>query len=224
MTRAFLIVLVLCATARLSSAQGLYLQKGTSGYGADVGLTTDGGAFSVGANAGYSHQGWLDGSVLLYQTVLDPDTTNGYELSELGITPRVAVHPLKQSDTMPVSLEIAGRFGVSTMVGEGFSDSGMSMVAWTAGASTTVYRFFKLGANYGVIPGVELVYGHTEVTFDSSYGTDHSRDDRFSVAIGGHGAWLHDSGYIFTLTPAVIIDHHGAASFSLSVGAIRPRP
>jgi hypothetical protein len=223
MIRASLIVLVACAIPRVSSAQGLFLQKGTSGYGADLGFSTDGGSVTLGAHAGYSYQGWVDVSVLLHQTYLDPDKTSGYELKQRGITPRLAVHPLKQSDTMPLSVAVTGRLGTFSIAGEGFDDSGMSMVGWTAGASTTVYRFFKLGANYGVIPGVELAYGHSESTLESPYGTTQASDELFTVAIGGHGAWLHDSGYIFTLTPTVTIDHHGTPSFSLIVGAIRPR-
>jgi len=223
MIRAFPIVLIVCAISRLSSAQGLFLQKGTSGYGADVGLTTDGGSVSLGANAGYSYHGWLDGSVALYQTAIDPDTTDGYELRESGIKPRIGVHPLKQSDTMPLSVEVGGRIGAFSIAGEVLTERGMSMGGWSAGASTTVYRFFKLDASYGVIPGVEIAYDHSKITVDSPSGATHYSDDLFSVAIGAHGAWLHDSGYIFTLTPAAIIDHHGDASFSLTVGAIRPK-
>ena len=220
MIRAWLVVIIVCAVPRLSSAQGLFLQKGTSGYGGDLGLSTDGGFLSLAADAGYSYEGWLDGSVSISHTSLDRDKTSGYELDAWSIAPRVSVHPLKQSSTMPISVAVAGQFGVFSIGGPVLDERGMTWTGWTAGGGTTIYRFFKLGASYGVIPGLEFTYNHTESTLESSSGATHGSDDLFSVGVGGHGAWLHDSDYIFTLTPAVFIDHRGSVSFSLSVGAI----
>jgi hypothetical protein len=133
------------------------------------------------------------------------------------------MHPLKQSSTMPISVEVAAQFGVFSIAGPTLDDSGMTLTGWTAGGGTTIYRFFKLGASYGVIPGLELTYNHTESTLESSGGATHGSDDLFSVGVGAHGAWLHDSDFIFTVTPAVFIDHRGDVSFSLSVGAIHAK-
>lgn len=216
MTRTLLIMLIACAVPRLAAAQGLLLQKGTSGYGANAGLATDGGYLSLSGEGGYSYNGWVDASFSAYRTAFDPDRFYGQQLSAYGLVPRLAVHPLKQSDTMPLSVAVGTSFGVFSIVDEDYDYEAMAN-GWSLRVDTTLYRFFRLGKNYGVIPGVTLAYTHTQLNMDG----DAEHEDAFAVGLGGHLAWLNDKGWILTITPGLAIDSFGAVSFVVNVGAIR---
>ena len=211
--RAWVLVAILGCIPSVASAQGLFLQKGTSGYGADLGVSTDGGFIGVGATAGFSYEGWADAFLSVNGTRLDPDNWDGDVVAAYGIAPGIGLHPIKQGGSIPLSIALGADVGWYTFSGvDGAS-------AWTVETWGTLYRFFKLGSNYGVIPGAQFTYAHTETqVYDLSAGSDD-----FSVALGGHCAYLLDSGYILTLTPGITLGSE-APVFSLTIGAIRAMP
>ena len=209
-----LIAIVVCAFPGMASAQGLFLQKGTSGYGADMGLSTDGGFVALGVGAGASYEGWADAHLGITEVRLDPDDFGGDEVSGYGLAPGIAVHPLKQTATTPVSVALGVDLGFYTYSG---GPDGMS--SWSVGGWGTVYRFIKLRSNYGVIPGVQLTYTHGASQIDSF---SESYDD-VSMSLGGHFAWLLDSGYMVTATPGITFGSEPPV-FSITVGALRALP
>ena len=212
--RAWVLAIVLCAVPGVAAAQGLFLQKGTSGYGADMGLSTDGGFVGFGVGGGASYEGWLDGHLGLTTARLDPADWDGDVVDAYGVVPGVGLHPLKQSATMPLSIALGSELAFFTYSG---GPDGMSM--WSLSGWATAYRFFKLASNYGVIPGVQLTYSHGTAYVDSF---SESFDD-VSVALGGHFAWLLDNGYILTAPPGITFSDETPV-FSLNVGALRALP
>jgi hypothetical protein len=90
------------------------------------------------------------------------------------------------------------------------------MKASGAAFSGTLYRFFKLGERFGVIPGVQLTYSYLKT--DADY-----ESDSYSAAVGGHFAWRLESDYIVTLTPGVSFDDTSTV-FLLTLGAVRAMP
>jgi hypothetical protein len=212
--RAWVLAIVLCAVPGVAAAQGLFLQKGTSGYGADMGLSTDGGFVGFGVGGGASYEGWLDGHLGLSSVRLDPNDWDGDVVAGYGVIPGVAIHPLKQSATTPVSVAVGADLGFFTYSG---GPGGMS--AWSLAGWGTAYRFFKLGSNYGVIPGVQLTYEHGTSQIDEFYASY----DHVSVSLGGHFAWLLDNNYILTATPGITFSDETPV-FSLNVGALRALP
>jgi len=218
MIRALLFVLLACAVPRLASAQGVFLQKGTSGYGGDAAISTDGSSLSLSMYAGYSYKGWADGGIGMYRIALDPDDTYGDVVASYGVAPRIAAHPLKQSNTMPLSLAVGTSFGFFTVVDEDYGYESMAN-GWTFQLDTTAYRLFKLGDHYGVIPGVQLSYSHMQLNMDG----DGESTNTFGGMVQGHVAWLNESGYILTVAPWLAIDSNPAVSFGVSVGAFRAK-
>lgn len=213
--RAWIVVaIVCCAVPGLASAQGLFLQKGTSGYGADMGLSTDGGFVAFGVDAGVSYQGWLDAQLAVNGTRLDPADWDGDVVAGYGLVPGIALHPLKQSATTPVSIALGTDLGLYT-----FSGGPDGMSAWAIDGWATVYRFFKLASTYGVIPGVQLTYSHVTDRVDAFSAST----DNVSVSLGGHVAWLLDSGYMVTATPGITLGSEPPV-FSLTIGALRALP
>ena len=205
--RGWLIVFLLCVPA-VASAQGLFLQKGTSGYGADLAVASDGKFSTVGVDVGGSYKGWLDASIGFSRLFFDPDNFGGDRVTADAVSLGLGVHPLKQSATMPVSLAI----GLS---GSAYHFNGVDMKASGSTLSSTLYRFFKLSDRFGVIPGVQLTYSYLKI--------DGMESDDYSVALGGHFAWRLDGDYILTLTPGVEFSD-GSTTGLLTLGAVRALP
>jgi len=212
--RAWIVVAIVCCASGLASAQGLFLQKGTSGYGADVGLSTDGGFVGFGVDVGASYEGWLDAQLAVNATQLDPADFDGDAVAGYGFVPGVALHPVKQNATTPVSIAVGTDLAFYTYSG---GPEGMS--AWAIDGWATLYRFVKLASNYGVIPGVQLTYSH----FTSRIDSFSASSDDVAVSLGGHFAWLLDKGYMITATPGITFGSESPV-FSLTVGALRALP
>ncbi len=211
--RGWIVLAILWVAPHIASAQGLFLQKGTSGYGADVGIATDGRFFNVGVDAGASYRGWLDASLSVARVYMDPDDWGGERVTADVFAPGIAIHPLKQSATTPVSLALAASASF-------YRFNGMPLTARGSSLSGTLYRFFKLGTRYGVIPGVQVTYDYLKVRDDEG---STAESDGVTVAIGGHFAWLRDNDLIVTLTPGISFGD-GPATFLLTLGALRARP
>jgi hypothetical protein len=207
-------IVVAWAIPGVASAQGLFLQKGTSGYGAEAGVSTDGGFAAFDLGVGASYQGWADAHLGLSAVRLDPDDWDGDMVAGYGVVPGIGFHPVKQSATTPLSIAVGADLGLFT-----YSGGPEGMGSWSIDGWGVAYRFFKLGSNYGVIPGVQLTYSHSASYIDSFSASS----DDISVSLGGHFAVLLDSGYMLTATPGLTFGTE-ATVFSLSVGAVRPLP
>jgi len=205
--------LVLIAVPRLASAQGLFLQKGTSGYGATLDLSTDGGYSSYGAGIGGSYKGWLDANINVNRTKLDPDNWDGETVFADSVGIGVGIHPLKQSQSMPISLAIFAGSQVAQF-------RGMPIKAQTLSVGSTLYRFFKLGERFGVIPGLQFTYATTKFKIEGAPTFD---EDGTSISLGGHFAWLRSDDFVLTLTPGITFSD-APTSFVLTVGALRALP
>jgi hypothetical protein len=215
-------VLLYCFAARPAAAQvGLFLKKGTSGYGADAAFAVARGYTSIGVDAGASHEGWADAGLGIHHATFK--RADMAPISALAAAPAISVHPLKQGDSMPLSLAVGASMSFVRFSSADLDAAEASMTGRTYGISATTYRFFRFGERFGAIPGVSVSYGYSSTTMSSWAGTWSDSSHGASIALGGHLAYAHDSGYIITLTPSVTRDS-SATTFSFALGAIKAAP
>src|SRR6266545_7677348 len=149
MRRAIVFLVLLGGLAVLSwprsaSAQvSIWLQKGVSGAGAAFVVQHDDSQTSYGVNGGYSIRGFLElDFTAAYLSFPDDSLTD--DLQGYVVIPRVEVHPLKQSQDIPVSLGIGAGAAKFFLLSDQLDDMGISIDSWNVNFDAAVYRFFKI--------------------------------------------------------------------------------
>lgn len=189
-----LFLLLFASTA--SAQTSVWLQKGTSGYGGQLTLRTGNDQTQIGVLGGYSYKGFIDANLGFNRYSSDQSEAEVY-----GIAPGVQFHPLKQSKDMPVSVGFATTFEKQFYEGP---DDG-----WSLDLSGTVYHFFKLGKNVGVIPSAGLGFNH------SSQGEN--SDDNVNVQLAGNFAIISGNA-IWGVSPSLLIGED--VYFGINIGVV----
>ena len=116
----FAITIFLLIVPFQAQAQSEYLENGTNGTGLTISSFFDSGGFeSVGFSAGFSIAGILDLGLGM-DVVLDE--LEGYDSREINGHIFYNVFVLKQDNKMPLSMQIIGSYGLTT-VSSGFLDN-----------------------------------------------------------------------------------------------------
>ena len=112
MRRAFVVLAVVSSLAlwlwpQSASAQvGIWLQKGTSGFGVGAGVSGGNDQVALSFGGGYSYQGFLDFE--LDAGYIWPSNPDPSDIKIVEVSPGVIYHALKQGPDMPVSLSVGG--------------------------------------------------------------------------------------------------------------------
>ena len=110
------ITIVLLLVSATLFAQGLYLQRGQNGFGAEARVIWDEDGFeATDVTAGYSIAGILDvGAGFAYT----PTEYGGSSATDLRFAFDYRVNVLKQSPRVPLSVQIMGSYGLNDVSGE----------------------------------------------------------------------------------------------------------
>ena len=105
------ITIVLLLVSATLFAQGIYLQRGQNGFGAEARVIWNEEGFgATDVTAGYSIAGILDIGAGLTYTLGDLD---GFSSSDLRIAFDYRVNVLKQSPGVPLSIQVMGSYGLN---------------------------------------------------------------------------------------------------------------
>ncbi|HEX3765829.1 MAG TPA: hypothetical protein VHW23_44335 [Kofleriaceae bacterium] len=192
------LVLVVPAVAR---AQGSWLQKGVSGVSAEVTVSHDAGSSTLGLTGGYSHQGFLDVGVTL--AWIDANIPNIPDLSAYSLGAELVYHPLKQTKTIPLSVEVETSYTQDFFSSDTLSANGASVSQWGTTLGAGAYRFFPLSERIGVSPLIEFAWRHQSATLTLVDGSQTTTDDAFVIGLSAALAYLDSAGHIWGVAPAV---------------------
>lgn len=210
----------LAAVPRTAQAQlSVWLPKGVSGVGGEAGFQTSDVATDVAVSGGYSYRGFLEFDlgfhyVMFYDDEIVPDVT------AVGLSPGIQLHPLKQDATMPISLGLSASLASLAASSPALDKTGFELNALGVSLAAAVYRFISLGARLSVTPSVGGAFNHMSARLRDRAGNGVDKDDDTSVAavLAGNFAYLTSGGVILGLTPSVRVG--GDVSFGLMFGVI----
>lgn len=215
-----LVALVLALAPRSASAQvSIWLQRGVSGLGASATFSANNQGTAYGVDAGYSYQGFLDFDLNATYYSYDTDHQVFTDQRVYGIGPTIQYHPLKQDKDMPVSVSLGVGFQKIFFSSDMLDQLDGSIDAWNLGVNGSVYHFFRLGENTGVIPSVGLTFVHSETSGTNFQGqTTTFTSDDLGLSLAGYFAYIDSSGHIFGAVPTIIIGDH--VTFLIQVGVV----
>jgi len=212
-----LFVGALTATSSPALAQGMFLEKGTSGYGFDLGLATGNDVTGIGGGIGYSHNGVLDLRLSINRYDL------GLDLSGLELAPSIRVHAIKQSEDAPMSLAFDASYSRL-----GFSSDVLDEVGWEMRQTgfvvgSAVYGALAISDKTSFIPELRVSYGSYEMTIEDSFG-DSISDDADGVLFTIAGTLNAPAGVQnrLGLRASLSFDEDSNTSFGLGLSTVIP--
>lgn len=216
------ILAVLLASAPASAQVSIWLQRGVSGFGGNIGLSRGDEVTTFGVGGGYSYQGWIDFDLTYNYSVFDEETALGaLDIVQHSLVPSVQWHPLKQSKTIPVSIGLGVGVPIGVLDSENFvGEEGGT--AYGLAASASVYRFFRLSSNVGIIPAAAFTVNYTKIKLTDENGDEiplvDDDDTSASVSLGAYIAYLDSGGRIWGVVPQISFGDETV--FGISVGII----
>ena len=122
--------------------QGTYLEKGVNGFGLELRTMVSQQAFNgVGFTTGYSIAGILDIGFLLDYTLGE---ISGSDSSELALGFDYNVNVLKQSETVPLSVQITGSYGLARVESDFLESNDLERTATGYSIGLDLARNFRL--------------------------------------------------------------------------------
>lgn len=203
-----LFILALTSSAATAQAQGLFLDKGQSGFGVAAGGALIGNAWTISAIPTYTYRGVFDVGIDITRFAYTDGLAN--HLSAIGAMPFATVYIARSEDgVFPVSL--SGTLGIQKRFYMG-NGSVTNPDGWGLLMGLSAFRRIDTSATFALIPEVFLAYDLQSTTWHSSaidgttgatapgQWTDYDHNARVHVRL--HLAWKSGNTQYFA-TPYV---------------------
>jgi hypothetical protein len=207
-------------SANSASAQSQFIEHGTSGYGAQVGVATADGATGLSVGGGYSYLGFLDVGLNLSHFWFDWYNVYGINTTETGVMPYANLHILRQDDYIPVSLALTANFDKRFFSLNAPSWARASLSGWGLFLGAFTYRHINLTEATAVTPQLTLGLEHQSLTGGVFGVTSMSISDNSLLArIDGNVSFKSASGRVWVVDPFLSFDDQNTF-FGIALGAV----
>lgn len=212
-----------------SSAQGLYLQKGESGYGLEIGFAKNRGAESLIGSFGYSYKGKLDINVLLENSRIDSFIEDVGAIA-FGIGPVLTYHVLKQQKDTVLSMTFFGGLGFGFFSGNAFKylDNLNSVTSTSLISGFRIYSTETITSDFFIVPAASIGYIYSKIRIRREFSKPRKTiSDK--ILIGNLSLNLcieMGSGIIFVISPEIsqsnLFERNQLLSYSIRMGLVIP--
>ncbi|GEM_PF-5301892 len=169
-------VAILCIAALSTTAfsQGQYLKAGESGVGLTASMDFAKEETTFGGGPAFSYQGYVDVSAGYAHISVKTKDTPSIEFSGNNYIGQLTVHPLKQSESMPVGLAVNGAYLHSTYGGGDLDKLNIKGSANAFGAGGILHRTTPIGDKMSVLAGAGYAFTHASIDMGGTKSTDNS--------------------------------------------------
>jgi hypothetical protein len=202
MPKTFVIVIWLTLMVpSVARAQGTWLQKGVSGVGAELAVTSQAGDSLFLLRGGYSHRGILDVDLAVGWSA--PTSEDIPDLSAYLLGANLAYHPLKQTKETPLSVSVGMSYSQTFFSSDTLSENDASLSGWGTTLLGGAYRFFPVAERIGVTPEIDLGWLHTSLSGTVLDQTQTATSDLFVIQLKTALAYLDSAGHIWGVAPSL---------------------
>lgn len=183
--RVLLVVILLFCSLSLF-AQGVYLEKGSNGFGGEArAIWSDDGFEATDVTAGYSIAGVLDiGAGLTYTT----GELGGFTSSDLRFSFDYRVNVLKQSCRVPLSLQIMGSYGLNDVISDYLDNDNATRRGTGYSIGLDLSRNFRLARFLRL--HLNLLVDYESISYSTMGDTLDFQDHVVNLYYGGGGGFL----------------------------------
>lgn len=210
-------MILVCTWAVEVAGQSLLREDGQSGPSAATTFFSSTQVRGLSAEAGWNGWGRLDVVAGFAQKNFDPLTWTTAALTEHQIGLQVFGLPIKQSASIPLSVQLG--VGYSLLVYSGDAFTGLDAGGHAPMAQMAVAHRIDLGTNLALVPAVEFQYAHGKFTIKAGgeeVGWDETYARVWSCALN-----LVSHGDVY-LAPRVDLSDGDTAVYALTAGFLFP--
>jgi hypothetical protein len=215
--------LVLAGAVTGAGAQGLLTERGFNGMGASTQVVlAPGGVRAVSLSGGYSISGILD---LGMDIGVVPGVLEGSAATDLGVSGLLSVIVLKQTPTLPFSLQLTSSYGLVTTESTYLTFNHLTRRGFRYSFGAGLHSSISFTRAVGVQLGVVGSYASTRITTEP-LGTGvpgYPRAEREqALGLGGEiGLLLRDrSETAYRIGLRVLVDQYRALTFTPTVSVV----
>lgn len=209
----FLLIIVL---PMILFSQGIYLNKGQSGFGATAGFGTNEDLNLLIGGIGYSYSGIFDVG-LSYGRAISKDEP---KMTLNSFMPSVDIHLIKQNESLPISLAVNGIYSIGNTKSDLFDLYDVTVTNSGYSVGGYVYSEIVLGG-FSIIPMLGFSYQSVTVKMEDDFGSSIEEDDTNSVFDFSLPFVFQINNNKLSLSPGISIDEN-STSFALSLNLIIP--
>ncbi len=212
---AMLVLALPCSLA----AQGMYLSRGQSGFGASVSYQGNSEVTGYGVSAGYSFSGLWDMGLTASRSVVSSGLAGG-GVNGVAVGPSLAFHA---KEGAAISVELQGTYQHGFYSSEAVAGSHVGLKKDYAVVGTSVYGRIPLAGAVSIVPSASAAYSTGSVNLSDGFENRLLSSDvnPFIITLAAGLLYPAGSSYILQLSPALLINEN-TTSVQLSLGVILP--
>jgi hypothetical protein len=173
MTRSFLLAAVcIAALSTTAFSQGQYLKDGENGVGLNASMEFGDEETTIGGGVGYSYLGRFDVQAVYSRLSVKTHDEPSVEFGGNNFGAGVTIHPLKQTETIPVGLALTGIYMHSTVGGGDLDALGIDGTANAFGFGGILHSRVPLGNSFALLGGAGYTFTHVSAEFGDVESTD----------------------------------------------------
>jgi len=206
------------------NAQGAYLEPGTSGFGLVAsGLVADSGK-GLDLQFGYSISGMADIGFSVGRFSADKSDIGGVDLNATGYGPSFSLYALRQSEYVPLSIQVAAGYTVVRYDGDELDQLDWDMRGRSWGIGAEIIRSIPLGQGNYFVPSFGVGHVNIKTKLEDRFGDSISDTEGVTSFVTGFGIQLNmeGSGSMY-IEPGIRFDEN-ETSFLFSIGFILETP
>ncbi len=212
---ALLVLALPCSLA----AQGMYLNRGQSGFGASVNYQGNSEVTGYGVSAGYSFSGLWDLGLTASRSVVNSGLAGG-GVNGVAVGPSVALHAREGT---ALSIELQGSYQHGFYSSEAVAGSRVGLKKDYAVLGTSVYGRIPLAGAISIVPSASAAYSTASTNLSDGFENRLLSSDvnPFIITLSAGLLYPAGSSYILQLSPALLINEN-TSSVQLTLGVVVP--
>jgi len=201
-------------------SQGAYLERGKSGFEISAGYCNNKSCSGIIAGASYSVLSIFDFGFSVGH-LFNKQLLEGFKVTVTGVSPFLTIHPIKQDNTIPISISISGSYEFDSYSSQSLRNHDLSMGGSYFSFGGSVYRNITLLTASKLQPSIGVAYltGKLETKTLSEQSIYLSDIDMVVYEVGLSLIFQSDPLNIMRISPAVLFDKK-QTTYAISVGFI----
>jgi hypothetical protein len=216
-----LLVAGIVTPATDAAAQGMFLDKGTSGFGFGAGYQTNEDVSGYSLTAGGSAKGTLDLGMSIGRLSFDQHQYMD-DLKATAISPFLRVHAIKQSESIPFSFSFGASYEWDSYSSDMLEKTEVEMKGSAYSFGGSLYSTIPMSFSVELVPTVGITYTEAKVEFEDSFGESISADgDVTTYSFGLNLSLRLPENRKFILGPGAAVNDENT-TFTFSIGFVFP--
>lgn len=203
------------------AAQGMFLDKGTSGFGFSGSYQTNEDVSGYALSAGGSAKGTIDLGMSIGRLSYDEHLLMD-DLKATAISPFFRVHAIKQSESVPFSFSVGVSYAWYSYSSDILEKTEVEMKGSAYSFGGSFYSTIPMSSSLEMIPTVGIAYSEAKLELENDFGETVSADgDATTYSFGLNLSFRLPENRKFIIGPGASVNDENT-TFTFGIGFVFP--